>query len=386
MNIFLLIILISLSASCGSKSKSPEFDPETIVQIKGQMLTPDGSALGNTQIELRNLRYYPYSEPNTPLPKFINWLFWRFAFFMFPAYEPQNDDMQKLPNYFLTNVTTDADGYYDFKVKAGNLLRDEQGGINIILLNHGEDMSQSYVKYLFVIGEQETNLGEIQQCNLGPFQVNEQANQVMIDWQAPTKPVDHYVIKIADASNNYLLWTATVDGDQESLELAKTIFMNKSTRIAIEAYYQNTEDFKALCLTPSQIFSLTSPTINLAANKLAASPQIDFGVTSVTNENYNDRSYFEAFDTDEITIDFNQDTSISGINLHNLLAESDATYLNAVIKCSVDSAPETFDTVLHANAAVSRFQSITLNEPTTCRHLKISFSGPISQLQEVTAW
>ena len=382
-----ITIFVFALAGCGSKkSKSPDFDPESIVQIKGQILDPDGEPLSNTKIELRNLRYYAYTEVNSPLPKFFYWMFWKLAFFMFPAYETKNDEVKEQANYFLSDVETDIEGYFDFQIKAGNLLRDELGGININLLNAGDGMQDAYIKHIFVVSEQVSELGSIQQCTLGPFSITEGSDSIDISWQSPATEVTQYVLKIADADNNYLLWTDRFEADTNTVSLAKAIFGTKTLRIALEAYYRNDVSWTSLCLTPSQTFQAQSPVTNLASGAIARSPQIEFDINSLTNDQYNDNSYFDAFDTLDLVLDLSADRTIQGFNLHNLLASKEASSIELTAYCASESDPENFDVVLGRDLSLKRFFAYPLDAPVTCRYVKFRFSQSISQLQEVTIW
>ena len=380
----LIVMLCSLAKACSSESKSPEFDPNSTVRIKGQILAISGEPLANTGLELRNLRFFGYASIINPYVPFLNWSIIRSAFWYFPAYRKDFEEIKETPGYFISRAATDAEGYYNFRIKAGNLLRDENGGINIVLTNKGDDASESFMKHGFVVKQQDTELGAIRLCDLGPFSVLENSNDVTLNWVLPEDTVTQFVIKVADDETNGLLWASQVEGTVTSLVLPKTIFSAATHRIVIEASYRVEDEINSMCLTPSQSLSLSAPVVSLGSDLLFAAEGIKFPITSLTNGSFNDKSYFEAFDVTELSLDLQRDVSFQAINFHNILGGSATLPLDVTISCSSNAEPDDFDQILARNQELTRFYSMELSEVTTCRMIKFVFSETIQQLQEVT--
>ncbi len=372
-----------MSACTGEKNpgKSPYFEDEDILTISGQFLDQSGQGLPETKIALRNLRVFAYVNPSqTYFKETLNW-FISLAFPMFPTYDTKAVKVK--PNYFLKDAVTARDGSFRFQIRADQTLRDAEGGINMALINDGEGTSASYAKYNFVIKEQETSLDPISLCDLGET-VQETAASLDWSWPLPSYALDHYEVRIADAQDNSLLWASRVEASATGLSLPKSIFQAASLRYAIEVFYRFDEEFHASCLAPSRTFSIANPISNLASSKKATAENIDFAITSLTNGRFNDVSYFSAYDTRSITIDLEEDTLISSINLHNLQFTSDTAPHQLVFEAATKIAPNTFVSIGLDDETPLRFGNYQLPTPGSYAKLRISANNIFSTLQEIT--
>lgn len=371
------------SACTGEKSpgKSPYFKDEDILTITGQFLDQNSQGLAETKIALRNLRVFAYINPSqTYFKETLNW-FISLAFPMFPTYDTKAVKVK--PNYFLKDAVTARDGSFRFQIRADQVLRDADGGINIMLINDGDGTAASYAKYNFVVKEQETNLDPIPLCDLGET-VQENAQTLDWNWALPGYALDHYEVRIADAQDNSLLWASRVEAAATGLSLPKSIFQAESLRYAIEVFYRFDEEFHASCLTPSRTISMANPISNLASQKKASGENIGFMITSLTNGRFNDVSYFAAYDTRSITIDLEEDKLISSINLHNLQFTSDSAPHQIMFEAATKAAPDTFLSIGLDAETPLRFGNYQLPAAGSYARLRISASNVFSTLQEVT--
>lgn len=375
--------LLILGGCTGEKNpgKSPYFEDADILTITGQFVDQNSQGLAETKIALRNLRLFAYINPSqTYFKETVNW-FLSLAFPMFPTYDKKAEKVKA--NYFLKDAVTARDGSFRFQMRADQTLRDAEGGINITLINDGEGTTSSYAKYNFVIKAAETNLDPISLCDLGET-AQETAQTLDWSWPLPTYALDHYEVRIADAQDNSLLWASRVEASSTQLSLPKSIFQSSELRYAIEVFYRFDDEYHASCLTPSRTITLTNPITNLAQNKKASGEGIDFIITSLTNGRFNDVSYFSAYDTRSITIDLEQDTPISSINLHNLQFTSDTAPHELIFEAATKASPNTFVSIGLDAVTPLRFGNYQLATPGSYARIRISASNVFSSLQEVS--
>ncbi|SMF32110.1 hypothetical protein [Pseudobacteriovorax antillogorgiicola] len=388
---WLTLFCICLIGSCEStsESESPQFDPSDIVEISGTYLNDDGSPAARTYIHLQNLNTYGYYDPlYTSVADFLLKFFQRVAFWPFPFYSWGDNDRDKTsPGYFLDEIRTNDVGQFNFEVTAGSFVRDSSGAINITLINDGDESSDPYGRFTFVIKEQVSALDELILCKLEPLTLSEGASTIDISWLAPSFTVESYQIKFANPDDNSPIWVSSVEGTETTISLPKSIFADYSVRFAIEAFYQidgdNESQLKKSCLTPSQEFTIATPTPNLAANAYASSPSIDFTITSLSNGEFDDPWYFEAFDTNTLTIDLGSETTIESINLHNLMFSSSSSQTIAIQGASSGNESADFSELI-ATTSATRYMSLSLTSPATVRWLKIIASSTLLDLQEVS--
>ncbi|WP_141734492.1 hypothetical protein [Oligoflexus tunisiensis] len=381
-NMMILLPWLAAVACTGEKNpgKSPYFEDNDILTVSGQFLDQDSQGLPSTSIALRNLRIFAYINPSqTYFAETMNW-FLALAFPMFPGYDTR--PVKVKPNYFLKEAVTARDGSFTFQMRADQTLRDAEGGINITLINDGDGTSASYAKYNFVIKAQETQLEPIALCDLGET-VQENAQTLDWSWSQPSYALDHYEIRIADAQDNSLLWASRVEGSATQLSLPKGIFQASTLRYAIEVFYRFEDEFHTSCLTPSRTLVISSPFTNRALQKKAQGENIPFTITSLTNGRFNDVNYFAAYDTRSVTIDLEDDTLISSINLHNLQFSSSDTQ-TLIIEAAMQDDPDNFLSIGLDAATPLRFGTYTLPTPGSYAKVRISTSQVISSLQEVS--
>ncbi len=380
----ILSLFCFMGGACtGEKTpgKSPYFKDEDILTISGQFLDKDGEGLAATKIALRNLRIFAYVNPSqTYFKESLNW-FIALAFPMFPTYDTK--PIKVKPNYFLKDAVTARDGSFRFQIRADQMLRDAEGGINIALINDGDGTGSSYAKYNFVIKEQETTLEAISLCDLGES-VQENSQTLDWSWPQPSRPVDHYEVRIADSQDNSLIWASRVEATANQISLPRSIFQATGLRYAIEVFYRFDEEFHQSCLAPSRSITLSKPATNRAFLKKATGENIDFVITSLTNGRFNDVSYFSAYDTRSVTIDLTEDTLISSINLHNLQFTSDTAPHKLTFEAATKSAPDTFFSIGLDNVDPLRFGNYSLPAPSSFARLRISASNVFSSLQEIS--
>ncbi len=376
-------LAISLMACSADKKpgNSPFFEDEDILSIAGTFQEKDGEGLGNRNIALRNIRRFPYYDPTaTYVRDAISWFF-QLAFPMFPVYEGSYVQQKVKSNYFLKEVKTAIDGSFQFQMRGKDVLRDSEGGINIVLINDGQGTTDSFAKYSFVIKSKTTDLGSIKLCALNE-QRQELADELSFSWTLPGYTLDHYEFRFADARDNSLLWVSRVDAAATSLTLPKSIFQTDSIRYAVEIFYTFEDELQTSCLTASQSFQLASPKSNLAAGRPVVAENIAFRVTSLTNGRFNDPSYFAAYDTRSLVVNLGQNTLIQSVNLHNLQFTSDAS-----AKLSIEGAtaedPTAFISLGLDQVDALRFASYTLPVAGSWARVRISSPGIISNLQEI---
>lgn len=384
----LLCTLLIMTACSSKPSKSPLFDDNEIVEISGTMLEDDGTPLAAKHIELSNLRrfgYIDYTEAAIDSArKAFSALFFTIAWPFFPFYRndpgvTDPEDYYERPNYYTDSVKTNSEGKFSFKIRAGNFLRDSDGGINITLVNEKEDPAR-FGKYVFVVKSKDSELGSLRLCGAEDgIDISEAASDMAFSWDKPSGTIEKYVVNFALKSDNSLLWSSEVDGDDStpSLTLPKMIFQDFEVRVAVEAYYTFEDELKLSCLSPAQVFSVESPSESLATGALATSPNIKFRIDTLTNEGFKDGLFFDAFNTSEITLDLGEDTTINKVVFHNLKLMSDDTLtLVAIDSNGVETTV--------SGIKEKRFLAKTLSSPITAKTLRIEFSDDLYDLQEIS--
>lgn len=380
--IWISLALFLMACSADKKpGNSPYFEDEDILTISGTFQDQDSEGLANRNIALRNIRRFPYYDPTaTYVRDAISWFF-QVAFPMFPVYEGSYVQQKVKSNYFLKEVKTAVDGSFRFQMRGAEVLRDAEGGINIVLINDGEGTSDSFAKYSFVIKGQTTDLGTIKLCTLAA-QKQELTDELTFTWTLPGYTLDHYEFRFADARDNSLLWVSRVDASATSLSLPKSIFQTDSIRFAVEIFYTFEDELQTSCLTPSQSFQIATPKSNLAAARPVSAENIAFRVTSLTNGRFNDPSYFAAYDTRSLVVDLGSNTLIQSVNLHNLQFTSDAS-AKLTIEGATAEDPTDFTSIGLDEVDALRFASYTLPVAGSWARVRISSPGIISNLQEI---
>ena len=379
----ILILTLILTLSCSKSSNSPEFDDTDIVEISGRFLNADNSAVANEYIFLTNYRYFAYYDPNEILIgiEYINWISYAFFGFPFVLFGESKNEYNPA-DYFSQEIVTDSDGYFSFQLEAGNLVRDAQGGINIVLVNENDPESESLGKYNFVIKDQATQLGDLILCDFESLSITQTANTIDFSWTQPDLEINHYLFKFIDRRDNSIVWLEQVEGTNASLSLAKTALLDIDVYLAIEMFYTFEEEFHKSCLSPQKSVPELSNSTNLAANQPSTASGIEFTITSLTNEGFNDPTYFSAFDVNEVVIDLGETRNFSYINLHNLIFESGES-ITGTIRISDEETFSNSSTIFQSST-LSRFLSIPIEGGASSRYIRLTFSSVVESLQEVS--
>lgn len=380
MKLISFLLMGSILGGCGGQSKSPEFLPDTVLSIEGVYLNDQGEPLAGQFIQLRNYRFFSYidyTEAAIDVVQSVMVFFLNLAFPFYPIFHNDEVKVEKA-GYYADKMKTSGTGKFSFKVRAGDFLRDHDGGINIQLVNALNDEKQ-YGRYSFVIKGQDTDLGTVRLCSLGGINLTEDSSNVTFQWTAPSDAVGKYLINFGTAADNALVWASEVAGDQTSLTLPKIIFSDLNARMAIEAFYTDEAEKKVSCLSPTKDFSVTS-TPSLVAGALATSDEILFKIDSLTNKNFSDRPFFGAFDTKKITLTLEQPTAINILTLHNLKLESAGSL-------SVSYRAESGGNLTNIGTfAEKRFMVATFPSTVTAKEIVLEFSSFVQHLQEIGAY
>jgi hypothetical protein len=384
-----LCILLSLSMiHCdGKESDTPEYDPNTLLTISGRFLDGDGTPLTSTPIHMKNLRYDSYIDPVKCVVDQIDnlifsliYLAWVFPFYLFGSSTDASakpDPGVVRPNYFNDKIKTDSEGNFEFSIKAGKFLRDENGGVNIELVNNKASDDSLFGKYQFVIKEEDSVLGDLQLCSLGGLEFTENDDDVTISWEAAPSEVTKYITNFGISSSNALLWSVETDSETTSITVPKTVFNDFEIKVASQAYYTFEDQKKISCLSEPLTFTLTSPTSSIITDTIAEVSNVKFKVTSFSNGKLNDPVFLKAFNSKQIIIDMEEALEFSNINFHNLsLVKAGETTIST-------SDDKTTWTELGTEAEV-RFMTYALDTSVTARYLKFDFSSQLVDLKEIT--
>lgn len=385
-----VVLGLSLTTACGlESSKSPEFAPGTIVSVTGQYLKENGEPLRDTPIAFKNLRRFGYIDSldaaQAEVTRAFSQLFIA-AFPLFNYYDPvlgmssiKEDPSKytKKPNYYLDQARTDSSGKFSFQINSEKLLRDAEGGINIVIVNE-KDEAPEFGKFVFVVKGADTDLGSIRLCTLGGINMteNETDDTVTFSWTKPQESVQQYVMRFGIPEDGSALWTENVAGDLNSATLPRAIFHNRAVRLAIEAFYLSESEKKNSCLTPPKDFQLNSGQNLVSAGVLAESKEIKFKLNSLTNGKFDDHIYLQAFDVNSLTFDLKEKKVISKIGLFNLNLKT-----KSKIEFLFSNDGETYTEAESADA--KRFQLHQLTAPVEARFIQIKTESRIVDLKEI---
>jgi hypothetical protein len=386
---FICIFLSISLVGCGlgkKKSESPEFDPDEILTISGQFLAEGGTPLANTPVHLKNLRFDSYIDYtkaviHTSINIVATYIIaaWAFPFYLFGKVKapltPTAPGVEG-PDYFLEKITTDLDGNFAFKVRAGNFLRAQDGGINIELINK-KGTNQLFGKFKFVIKDADSALGSLSMCSLGGLKFTENTDDITISWEAAPGEVVKYVTNFGLSPTNALLWSVATDQDTRSINLPKSVFNDFSVKVATQAYYIFEDQKKLSCLSEPLVFNLADPTPSLAAGSTAEVSNIKFKVIAFGDGKLDDPVFLQAFGPQEVILDLQGEKTFQHINLHNLTVsiEGETTFSTSSDKDNWTEVGKESDL---------RFMTHKLTEPVTARYLKITFGSKVADLKEIT--
>ncbi|MFW7380674.1 MAG: hypothetical protein ACOH5I_17810 [Oligoflexus sp.] len=372
-----------LFIACDKPSKSPPFNDSDVVEVSGIFLLENGEPLMNTPIHFRNFRYFAYYDQTIPFTQFFNFLM-RLAFPFFPIYDNSSEPVKHKAGYFFDQVKTNEYGEFRFQVYAGQLLRDSEGGINISLVNDGKADVDAFSRFNFVIKQQKTELNSATICRQSQIQVVENGDRLDFSWPVPSEDVNSFELIFADARDNSLVWAEKLAGTETSLSLPKLIFQDLEIKVAIETFFQKEEEFILSCLGPSTSFQLDGQIQSIARDHKFHSQDILFDITSLTNSNYYDPIFFQAFDVKRLELDFETTESFSTIITHNLqFVESQGHVISIQFRNTLEEAWQSMNL---DGMEAKRFQSFNLGTPISARYLRFDFENYVSDLQEITIY
>lgn len=282
------------------------------------------------------------------------------------------------PDFFIQKYKTNSLGEFTVKVRAGDLLRDDAGGINLLLLNQ-EASDNLYGKFAFVLQNADTNVGTVQLCKLGGITATETATNMVFTWTAPSFTVTKYVINFGLQSNNALLWSA--EATTPTLTIPKNVFQDFKTRMTVEAFTtfdSSGEEKKVSCLTNYKDFQVTSPLKSLASSPTVTAENVKFTVTSLTNGSVGDNPYLDGFSSRTITFDFKSALSFSTVIFHNLKLD---TAGKMTLQTSADGVTWT---TINSTTDELRFLVFTHTSTLSTRYFRVTFSSDIADLQEIS--
>jgi hypothetical protein len=380
----LSVFLAPYLMGCGSStSKSPKFLPGSVLTVSGKYLDESGKAFSDQQLVFQNLRKFAYiDETGVAIESYARLLTFPFFSFYYIVFDGDpltvnRDKYLQKPNYILKKVRTDSTGAFSFSLRADDLLRDSEGGINISIVNDSSN-SNLFGKYSFVVKNIGTDLGTLGLCSLGGIMVSEDTatDSSIFSWAAPSTPVSRYVLRFGDPNTGSVIWTQVVDGSLTTLTLPRSLFLNQSVRLGIEAFYTFEVEKKISCLSAPKDFKHTSPLNSLASGSIVNASNIKFKINSLTNTKFSDNPFFEAFDSREFVLDLGEQKLVSRLLLYNLQLQTSGSLsvsgsLDGVTYTSIEQFEE------------KRFMNLSLATPTTSRYLKFSFSSRLIDLQEL---
>ncbi len=389
-----IVAAASLLGACGkSDSDSPNFAPGTVLKISGKYLDESGEPFSDRAVMFRNTREFAYiDESSVELESALRTfgtmvMYAAFPFFFFYdnvfGRDPTKVDRSKYEekaNYQLTSARTDGAGTFNFEVKADDMLRDSDGGINIVVVNEKAE-TPLFGKYAFVVKKEDTSLGTLSLCTLGGIQSSEDAvaDTITFTWTAPSTEVSKYVLRFGLPETGAMVWSEVVEGTVTTATYPRSIFLNQPMRLAVEAFYTFSSTKKVSCLTSPTDFTTTTIATPLSTGALASTDNIKFRINSLTNGLFTDNMYFGAFDPRDLTLDLGEEKTFSRMVFHNLKLRTGG---NVKVSTSSDgvafSDSETFEE--------KRFMVHTFASPLTARYVKLTFSARIVDLQELTLY
>lgn len=377
-----------LAGGCGSSaSKSPEFLPGTSLTVTGRFVDDDGKPLVGKQISFRNLRAFGYVDFRKAEADAVGRaIAWWSAFPFFVAYDalygrdPLEVDAEAYkvrPNYYLDGVRTDALGAFRFKVNADEMLRDAEGGINIVIVNERLSAPR-FGRAAFVVKDRDTNVGDVRLCELGGLAVSEPGGgeDLVVSWNAPPAAVRKFVINFAIPGNSSLVWSTETDGAATQVAVPRALFQDFTVRVAVEAYLAFEDDRKTSCLTSPLDFKIKAPLLPVSRKKIATAKNVKFKINALTNGAFDDNGFFDAFKSDSVTLDLESVLPVRHLALQNLRIASAG---KVRVETSSDGAAWTSATEVSAE----RFTRISLPAAAQARYVRLGFSSPLMSLQEL---
>lgn len=380
------ILIFFWLLSCGTTPKSPAFDPDTILKVEGQFLQPNGEALAGINIDLKNLNRFAYIDMTavaiSEIGRAFSYMF-NFGFIFYPFYAPEklshNNEGVARPGYFVDSVTTDLEGRFSFQARAGNLLRDAEGAINLSLVNQEDDTSL-FGRYAFFIKKQDTSLPALQLCDLGNLQLAETAEEVTVSWQ-PEDRFTRYNVSIVDAASRHVIWVAGLDEGLDQFSIGRSIIQDREVLIAVEAYeILEDEEMTLSCLSKPLSYQGGTPIDVYSQSKSISAPSVPFKISQLTNGRFDDAIFLRAFQEKELTLDLEETTSITRLLLYNLKLDGTPGSAGLVVSSSNDG--EIWQE-LQSGLNEERFMQILLPAPIQTRYLRFQFSREIYDLQEI---
>jgi hypothetical protein len=372
--------------SCGTTPKSPAFDPETILKVEGQFLKPNGEALAGVNIDLKNLNRFAYIDMTAvainEISRALSYMF-NFGFVFYPFYAPQklSHDKEAIarPGYFVDSFTTDQDGHFSFQTKAGNLLRDAEGAINLSLVNQKDD-SSLFGRYAFYIKKQDTLLPPLQLCDLGNLQLVETSENLTVSW-LPEERFTRYVVSVVDANSRHVIWVAAVDEGLDHFSLGRSIIQDRTVLISVEAFETlEVSEMTMSCLSKPLSYEGGTTIDVYSQSRPMSGPNVPFKISQLTNGRFDDAVFLRAFNEKELTLDLGDSTSITRLLLYNLKLDGGPGSQGLVLSSSLDG--ENWQEIL-SGLEEERFMQIVLPAPIESRFLKFEFSNQIYDLQEI---
>jgi hypothetical protein len=385
----LVTVAALLNSSCDSiGDRKQELAPGTTVTIEGDYLNPDGSPLAARSIQLRNYRYFAHIDyAAVAIGDIVDFMLmplgmFNFGWWFFPYNHGRNvEHNTQKANYYINSLATDDKGHFSFKIKVDDFLKDSSGNINIQLVNTA-DAEKLYGKYAFVVKNNDTNLGVLQLCTLGPITISEGPADIRFSWTPPAQTVQKYSLSIGHQSDNALVWSHLLEGSETSLTLPKAVFSDYPVRVGIEAFYTYETDKKTSCLSPLVNFEVATKVSPLSTGAVATAPQMLFKMDSLTNGLFSDNAIFEGFGVTSIILDLKDQQLCSQIVIHNLkLAQAGKLKVWATAAWDDNFSEVELEP---GDEVEKRFMLIDPTDPFTCRRLKFEFSSKVIDIQEIS--
>lgn len=379
---------LSLVACSDAGTKTPAFADDEILGFTGRFLDANGAGVAGSRIILQNFRHRSFIDPTQALvdsatfaliyPSVV--IAWFFPIYLLswgrikPDLPPRDSGRQKA-GYYFGQLVTDADGRFNFRIRAASMLRDSDGNINVDIVN--DSPAAPFGKFSLVVTSKTSEVGDVTLCTLGGLVVEEGDSDVTVSWQAPAIPVAKYHVNIGTQASNALVWSVEADAAATSVTLPKVALGDLATKVAVQAFTTFEDDRKVSCLTPTVDIALAAPAKSLAAGALGAAPGIGFKLSSLTNGLLDDSPYLEAFGPSSLTLDLGEQKTIRQAVLHNLL-------LAAVGTLTVETSLDGLAWSTAGQAEERRFLAVPLADGVEARHIRFTFSHPLTDLKEVT--
>ena len=245
-----------------------------------------------------------------------------------------------------------------------------------MLINDAAASDGFFGKFNLVIKEQETDLGSNRLCGQ-ELTINEGVDNVKIGFEPLAETVAKYVVNIGAAKDRSLIWSQDIANTESSIDLPKSVFGSEKTLVAIEAYYRLEEALTSACLFPPQTFQVAEPVTSLASDQLAQANGIEFLVDSLTNGEFADPIYFEAFGTRTIQLDLPADSDVTTVVLHNLKVKAAG---NLTLYGTIEGS----EAVELGTFPEQRFMVIDLGKANNVDGVQLTFGSGLVDLQEIS--